>query len=223
MRCLCVLVAVVLMHGAGQAGEAKPPATLMTETVKLLHREDFDRPPVKQWKTAKGKWEIVDGVWRGAELKSDMHGAVTRYPLAFDSIVIEYSFKLDGAKTTTLSINADKGHISRVLVQPTGFSVKRDADKAKGDKGVVLQRIETAISPGAWHTLVVELQGKEIVATLDGKQVAYGMDPGLDRKKANFGFTVAGESVSFKNLRVWEARPNKGWEATRAKLAADKK
>ena len=202
-------------HGGEPAVE---PKTLMTERGKPLHSEDFNRPLDKTWRIAKGKWEIVDGTLRGAELASDMHGAVMRYPLAFDSIVIQYSFRLDGTKQTTLSINAEKGHICRVLVQPTGLSVKRDTDKKTKEKGVVLDRREVAISPGAWHTLVVELQGKEMLASLDDKHVAYGSHPGIDRKKANFGLTVAGQSASFKNLRVWEAHRNAEWEPTRAKL-----
>jgi hypothetical protein len=107
-----------------------------------------------------------------------------------------------------------------VLVQPTGLSVKKDADKKKKDKGLVLDRRDVAISPGAWHTLVIELHGNQMLANLDGKHIAYGAHPAIDRKKANFGFTVAGQSAGFKELRVWEARPNPGWEATRAKLVA---
>jgi hypothetical protein len=38
--------------------------------------------------------------------------------------------------------------------------------------------------------------------------------------KTNLGLTVAGASASLKDLRVWEARPNPGWAATRAKLAS---
>jgi hypothetical protein len=220
MRCLAIALMCAVLSAANSRGDEPMPApkTLMTVPGKLLYSEDFTRPISKDWRLGKGKWEIVYGVLRGSELASDMHGAVIRYPLAFDSIVIQYSFRLDGAKQTTLSINAEKGHISRVLVQPTGLSVKKDADKKKKDKGIVLGKVDTPISPGAWHTLVVELQGKEILANLDDKHIAYGSHEGIDRKKANFGFTVAGASASFKNLRVWEGRPNPAWETTRAKL-----
>jgi hypothetical protein len=42
----------------------------------------------------------------------------------------------------------------------------------------------------------------------------------IGHEKANFGFTINGQSVSFKNLRVWEATPNKSWAETKAKLAS---
>ena len=47
---------------------------------------------------------------------------------------------------------------------------------------------------------------------------AFGSHNGIDVKKTNFGLTVGGGSVSFKDLRVWEALPNQAWEATRARL-----
>ena len=34
----------------------------------------------------------------------------------------------------------------------------------------------------------------------------------------NVGFTVNGESVSLRNLRVWEAKPNPNWETTKASI-----
>jgi hypothetical protein len=167
----------------------------------------------------------VDGAIRGSELKADMHGAVTRHAMPFRNVVLQYAFKLEGARQTTLSINLAKGHLCRVLINPSGFTVRKDdSDKKSGpDKAVILETRNVPIKPGAWHTLVIELHGKEMLASLDGKEVAFGEHPALDVDKANFGLTVAGESVSFKDLRVWEALPNKTWETTKAKLTAARK
>ena len=176
---------------------------------------DFQPQPVLEL-------DVADGALRGSELASDMHGAVKRLPLKFDSAVIQYSFKLEGAKVTSLSINATKGHISRVRILPTGMTVQKDADKKKNDKAAVLDTVTTSISPSEWHTVVVELHGKEIVAKLDGKHLAFGSHDGIAMPKANLGFTVAGESVSFKNLRVYEGTPLPTWNATKAKLLAER-
>jgi hypothetical protein len=192
----------------------------MLQPGKLLVSDDLTQPLSKDWLDGKGKWVIVDGVLRGSELASDMHGAVKRRPVAFDSAGSQYSFKLEGAKMTTLSINAVKGHLCRVRITSDGFSVQRDADKKKMEKPVVLYTCKVSINPNEWHTLVLELHDKEMIACLDGKYIAYGMHDGIAAPKANIGLTVAGESVSFKNFRVYEGTLLKTWEATKTKLLA---
>lgn len=196
----------------------------MTEPGNLLFSDDLARPPGKDWRVAKGRWEPADGGLRGSELKSDMHGAVMRHAMPFRNAVIRYSFRLDGARQTTLSINKARGHLCRVLVTADGLTVRKDdADHGGPDKAVTLGARKTPVEPGTWHTLGVELHGKEMVATLDGVHVAFGGHAALDAEKANFGLTVAGGSASFKDLRVWEATAKKDWEATRAKLLAGRK
>jgi hypothetical protein len=213
---VCALVPCANLWAADPAPETKP---LMTERSKLLFSDDLNRPLGNEWRAAKGKWEVVDGAVRGSERKADMHGAVARHAMPFHNVLIQYSFKLEGAKRTTLSVNAAKGHLCRVLIDPAGFRVQKDdTDKDGPDKAVILETRSTPIKLGEWHTILVEIRGQEMLASLDGKEVAFGAHAAIDVPKANFGLTVAGESVSFKNLRVWEALPNKHWEATRAKL-----
>jgi hypothetical protein len=78
-----------------------------------------------------------------------------------------------------------------------------------------------AIKPGEWNTLVLEVCGKEILATVNGV-TAFGAHDSIDVDKASFAVSVAGESASIKDFRIWEAKPNKEWEATKAKLEAGK-
>jgi hypothetical protein len=222
-------MALIVLGGAlaFTARAAEPAADLkpvMTERGKLLLSDDLDKAFGKEWKTAKGKWEAVDGAIRGAELKDDMHGAVARHDVAFTNGIIQFSFKLDGAKTTSLSLNGPKGHIGRVLIRPTGFTVQKDDQDGKNgpDKPALLSTFTTPIKAGEWHTMLFEIQGKEMLATLDGKHTAYGEHEALDKPKANIGLTVAGETVSFKNLRVWEATPSKEWEKIREKYKTTK-
>lgn len=218
------IVCLLLLGLTVLAAEPRPePATLLSTRGKLLFADDFKQPLGKEWRTAKGKWEIVDGALRGAELKADKHGAVTRHLMPFRDVVIQYSFKLEGARQTSLSINDARGHCCRLLVNATGFEVRKDShDHNMADKTVVLERRALPIQPGTWHTVVVEIRGKEMLARLDGAAVAYGAHETLAVDKTNFGLTVAGESASFKDLRVWEALPNSGWEATRSKLLEER-
>jgi hypothetical protein len=137
--------------------------------------------------------------------------------------VVQFSFKFDGATAMSLSMNAEKGHVCRVRVTPAGFNVQRDKDKEKNEKPVVLDYRSVKIAPKEWHTLVVEMSGKDMLARLDGKETAFGSHDGLAALKGSVGFTVQGESVSFKNLRVFEGTQLASWNETKAKLAAERK
>lgn len=199
------------------------PATLLADRGKLQFTDNLDQPLGKGWKAGKGKWEIADGVLKSSEIKDDMHNAVARHNLTGTNFVIQYSFRFDGAKQTALSINDARGHCCRVLITPTGITVQKDShDKNVADKAIVLERVPVAIKPGEWHTVVVELQGKDLLARLDGNTIAYGSHDSFDVGKANFGLTVSGESVSFKNLRVWEATASKTGEAAKSKLLQER-
>jgi hypothetical protein len=93
-------------------------------------------------------------------------------------------------------------------------------DRAAPDQAVVLQAVKTPISEGEWHTLVIEIHGAEFLARLDGQYVSYGSRVAINFEKTNIGLTVGGESVSFKNLRIWEATPKADWATNKAILVS---
>jgi hypothetical protein len=205
------------VRAADPAPDFKPT---MTQPGKLLFSDDLGQLPDAEWKPGKGKWEIADGALKGAEVPDDKHAAGTRHKMDFHNVVIQYAFKLDGAKSTSFSINAGKDHLCRLSVTPKGFTLQKDKpNKNSTDAAVKLDQMRTPVTTGEWHTIQIELLGKEMLASLDGKAVAFGSNDALDVDKANFGLTVSGDSASFKSLRVWEAEPNPGWEAARTKLA----
>src|SRR5258708_3306530 len=116
---LCAALAVGTLGVAVFAADPSPePKTLLAERGKLLFSDDLNEAPSKEWRVAKGKWEPVDGAWQGQEIAADMHPAVVRRQLKFQDAIFQYSFKLDGAKQTTLSINDEKEHVCRVLIRP---------------------------------------------------------------------------------------------------------
>jgi hypothetical protein len=221
--CLSAFAAVVgsfglAVHAADSAAE---PKTLLAERGKLLFSDDLNAKPAAEWRVAKGKWEASDGALHGEELAADKHPGVVRHALKFKDVVIQYSFKLDGAKQTTFSINDEKEHVARVLIRPNGFTVQKDDHDHDGpDKAVVFKAIQAPIKEGEWHTMVIEILGQEMLGSLDGKKVGFGSHELIGTEKANFGFTVNGQSVAVKNLRIWEALPNKSWAETKAKLAS---
>lgn len=225
------LAFALFASAAGLCAAADPvattaPATQMLVPGKVILDEPLTAAFGKEWKAAKGEWKPVDGALRGAEVAADMHGAVARRNLDMKDTVIAVSFKLDGAKVISLSFNGAKGHISRVRVTPTGVSVQKDDQDGKNgpDKAAVLDTASVKIAPGEWHTLVVELRGADMLATLDGKHTAFGTHEAVAKDRTNLGLTVAGETASWKGLKVWEASgPAKGWEETKKKLLESKK
>ena len=219
----CSIASLLFGYTIHAGAPRDAPTTLMLQPGKLLVSDDLNQPFGKDWFGKPGKWEVVDGVTRGSQRTEDMHAAVRRRNVKFDHAVVSFQFRFDGATMMSLSMNAEKGHVGRVRITPDGFSVIRDKDKAKAEKVAPLDTRNVKIEPRIWHTMVVEMSGKDMVARLDGKEIGFGSNDGLATTKESVGFTVQGDSMSFKNLRVYEGTPLKGWDATRAKLIAERK
>lgn len=213
----CVLIALALQFFVSAA---ELPATLLAERGKEVFSEAFDKQPDKTvWRPAKGKWEIVDGAMKAAELKEDNHGAVARHVMAFKDAVFQFEFKLDGCRTISFSVNDAKEHVCRVVINKAGFLTQKDDHDHDGpDKAVQFDRKTIKLDDGQWHTAVVEIVGETILASIDGKEASFGSHELIGTPKANFGLTVGGESAWFKNVKAWEATPNKDWEKNKEKL-----
>lgn len=215
---LLALLVPVLWAGTGPAPAAEDPSPLMTKKGKLLVSEDLNAPFSAGWTKGPGTWEVVGGVMRGTERAADMHGAVRRLPVKQQSVIIQYDFRLVGAKMTTLSLNDPKGHLARVLLRPDQFRMQKDDhDKTGPDSAVVFQQSPATFAPEVWHTLIVEFSGDEMLARV-GELAGYGRHEQLAAEKTNLGLTVSGDSAEFRRLRVWEALPNPAWESTRSRF-----
>ena len=196
---------------AAFAADPELPQTKLAQIDKLVPVNPIEGSALSaKWKAAKGKWEVADGILRGAEIAADKHGAVFRTAQKLQDIVIAYEVKLDGAKMTSLSINGPKDHLARIMISPSRFIVQRDDQDHDGpDKAIVFLTKPVELAPGTWHTVVLEMVGDKMVGTLDGKITGEGSDPTFAANaKSNPGFTVAGESASFRNVRIYSAKPD---------------
>ena len=231
---LRVAVCAFLVCSALGADAPLPdPKPLLTKPGKLLFSEDLSEVPHErdkqnkvrrgEWQSGKGKWEIKDGVLVGAEKPEENHGGMLTKPgLAFHNAVVQVSFRLDGAKRITLDANSQAlGRIIAASISSAELSLAMSL--AGGDKLEVLDKVPLNLEPGTWHTLQLEMQGQDVAASIDGKQVAFGAGERIDVDKTSVQLRVGGESVAFKNLRVWEATPAEGWPATKAKLLEGRK
>jgi hypothetical protein len=221
IKTICLLSVACAVATTIRAADPPPPTTLLARPGKLLIQDDLSKQPEKGvWRLGPGDWSIVDGCLQGAEREKDHHPAVLRRPLAFSNAIVRYEFRFEGAKASSFSVNDAKEHVCRVMLTPRLFRVQKDDhDHAGPDKAVVLGTKPLGIAPDAWHTLVVELYGPEMVVTLDGEHTLFGSDELIATEKANFGFTVAGDHMRFRNLCVWEAEAHPDWQATKSELS----
>lgn len=207
-------LALALTATLGTRAEDKP---LLAVPGKVIYESKLDTAPGAPWKAAKGKWELVEGVTRGSELEADKHGAVTRLPNKLQDFVVEYEFKLEGARSTSLSINAVKDHMARISITPKSVTIQRDDNDHEGpDKAVVFARFPAELAPG-WHKVRLEMVGDMMLGKVDDL-VAWGASDLFKTEKAAPGFTVAGQSVDFRNLTIREATLNPAWEDVKATL-----
>lgn len=210
-----LLTALVLGSALATHAADKP---LLAVPGKVIYESKLDTAPAAPWKAAKGKWELVDGVLRGSEKPEDMHGAVTRLPNKLGDFVIEYEFKFEGAKSTTLTVNAAKDHMARILITPKSVAVQRDDNDHEGpDKAVVFARFPADLAPGTWHKVRMEMVGDTMLGKVDDF-AAWGSNDLFKQDRLSPGFTVAGQSVDFRNLKITEATLNPEWESVKATL-----
>lgn len=214
-------LAAALLASAALAGAGQPTmAPLMTLPGEVLTHDTFAESLPKTWRPAKGTWTCEGGVLRGTEIASDKHQAVIRRSLAFTNAIITFSFRLDQARQISLSINDAKEHVCRLVINSRGFVVQKDDHDHDGpDKPVVFARVPANFAASEWHTAVVEINGQEMVAQIDGTtKVGFGGHELLDRPKANFGLTVAGGPAEFRDLSIVAAASRPDWAETKARL-----
>jgi len=202
---------------------AEAPATLLAQPDKEIVGDALTKEAKPaDWKVAKGKWErTADGI-RVEEIPADKHGAVSRVAQKLRDLVIAFEFRMDGAKAVSLSINAAKDHMARVLITPTTLRVQKDDHDHDGpDKAVVFLNTAQSFEAGTWHSVVLEMVGDTMVATVDGKVSAFGSDALFKTEKVSPGFTCSGQSATFRNFTLWSAKPEAKatWKETSVKVA----
>jgi hypothetical protein len=162
----------------------------------------------KPWAVAKGTWTIEDGSLVGREKKEDMHAAVLSLVQPHRDSIIKFSFKIDGATGVNLSYNHAKGHLFRVVINPTGLTINKDKDKNDPNSKIVpLGKIDGKIAPGQWHTLLVETQGDKVFARLDNGLQLQVQEPSLAVEKTGYRFVMKGETLTLDDIKVWKVRP----------------
>jgi hypothetical protein len=218
IRSFSLAACTLALASVAFAGDMQP---LMTVKGKQLMNEEFtgsSLPPT--WKAAKGKWTIEDGALRGDELAADKHAAVAGADLKHANAIYQFDFKFSPtAKGAAFSLNNAKGHVCRVTLARDGFSLNKDGSKTdKADTAKKLDSCKVDFQNGQWYTMIVEINGDEMLARVDDQHFALGSDAKLNGEKTIVRFPITGEGMYFDNVKVWEATANPDWTATKSKL-----
>ena len=209
------LAAAVSTHAAD--------APLLGIPGKVIFESKLDAGLPAPMKAAKGAWENASGILRGAEKPEDKHGAVARLPNKLGDFIAEYEVKLDGANTTTFTVNAVKDHMARIMIGKDFVQVQRDDNDHEGpDKAVVFGRFKANNEPGTWHKVRMEMVGDTMLGQVDDI-IGFGSNDLFKQDRMAPGFTVAGQSAEFRNFKITEATLNPEWEKVKATLPRGKK
>ena len=228
MKSVLLCDSVILLAGPDRAGD---PPTVMAERGALLFAESFAGPAKTSrakslpefargafdqgWRVDPGRWEFVDGTLRGAQVPK-LHSAVASHLLPAQNFVLQFDIRLEGSRRMTLRVNDPDEHICRVVLEGDGFSTQKDDHDHTGpDQPVPFGKVAVPIPQGEWKTVLVEIVGDELVASIDGRTLA-GRHPLIGTKKSNFGFVVPGQYVSLRNVKIWAAKLRDDWPQRRS-------
>jgi hypothetical protein len=217
-----IVAAGLLMPAAGQDKKADPkkkpsePKTWMCKKGDLLWEEKWEGSELsKEWYKGKGNWQVESGSLKGAELPADAHHAYTSRKVTEANAVIQFSFKLDGAKWMGGFFDG-KEHVSALSLNPDSFNIKRMSGIGPTSKSTEIDSTKAKLGDGAWHTVVWEIYGDEMVATIDDLQMVLAKADGLSSDRSHLELnTGGGQWAQFKDVKVWKAELDEKWASVK--------
>src|SRR2546421_10958737 len=109
-------------------GKKKPPPepkVWMCKKGDLLWEEKWEGAELpKDWNKGKGNWLVESGTLKGAEVPADAHHAYASRKVTEPNAVIQFSFKLDGAKWMGGFFDG-KEHVSALSINADNFAIKK--------------------------------------------------------------------------------------------------
>lgn len=176
-------------------------ADLITEPLPTVAAPDWKTPLDATWKIAHGSYEPKDGVLVCAENPENKHVAVIWHQVGWNTGVMEFEFRLDGAKSLILGCDGttEKGlaHIGRVVVTPKLLSIAEDSVKPSR----TLAKEVADLSAGEWHKLRFEWKGDQIALRVDGVALQ-AQFPYLATAKTRSWIAVGGQTASIRALKI---------------------
>ncbi|MBV8879165.1 MAG: hypothetical protein JO332_04285 [Planctomycetaceae bacterium] len=195
------------------------PKTWMTKKGELLWEEKWDESDwPKDWYKGKGNWQIDNGQLKAAELPADAHHAYTSRKVTEINAVIQFSFKLDGAKWLGGFFDG-KEHVSCLQMNADGFNIRKMSGIGPTSKSTEIDSSKAKLGDGNWHTVVWEIYGNEMVATIDDRDMVLAKADDLSSDRSHLELnTGGGQWGLFKDVKVWKAEQDDKWPQKRAQI-----
>jgi len=221
------LVLALLLAPAALAQEKKPekkkapdPRVWMAKRGELLWEESLEGGAwAKDWNRYKGSYTVESDGLKVAEIASDGHHPALSRKLGADNVVIQFSFKLDGSPWMGFALD-DKEHVARLILNPDQFKILKMSGIGGTTQGADVDAKRLKLDDKAWHTVVWEIVGDEMVATIDDKEMVIGKAPGLSLTRGRCELISGGQHAWYRDIKVWEAEPDARWPQKRAQLLA---
>ena len=225
-----ILVAVLAgtfgLLAAGQDGKPSPgkkpapePKTWMCKKGALLWQENFEGTDFStDWHKGLGEWAVEGGQLRGADQPADMHHAYCQRGVAEPNVIIQFSFKLEGAQWLGAFFDG-KEHVAALAISADAVRLRRMSGIGPTSKSNDVDTTRVKLDDRKWHTVVWEFQGDEMVATVDDTHLAIAKAEGLSMERLHLELnTAGGKSAFFKEVKVWKAEADPQWPRKRAQL-----
>lgn len=227
------LVLITGLLGAASAQDPKKapakkpadPKPVMSLRGALLWEEPFANGMYsKEWNLYKGRYIVEKDQLKVAEVPGDGHLPTMTRNFKESNVIIQFSFKFEGAKWLGMQLDdasndAKKEHVAQLTVQPDGFRIEKMTGFAGTTKNFVVDQKKVKFEPGTWHTLVWEIQGDEMVATVDEKEIAMAKADGMTLTRTRVQLVSAGEWAWYDKIKIWKAEADPKWPKKRAMLA----
>lgn len=229
MRCTTLVLVFLGIPGLlalGQDGkrrskakEPRDPKVWMCKRGDLLWQEGFAGTEFPEsWHKGKGDWVVAEGALSGAEVPADNHQAYCSRKVTEPNAVLQFSFKLDGAQRLGAFFDG-KEHVAALAISADGIRLRRMSGIGPTTKSAQVDETRLKLDDGRWHTVVWEVYGDEMVATVDDQTMALARAEGLSTERLHLELnTGGGKRALFKDVKVWKAEADRQWPRKRARL-----
>jgi len=228
---LAGLASMALGQDSRKAGKKKTaePKTWMSLKGRLQWEESFAGGVwSKEWNRYKGNYVVEKDQLKVAEVAGDGHLPTMTRSFKESNVVIQFAFKFEGAKWLGMQLDdatdeQKKEHVAQLTIQPDGFRIEKMTGFAGTTKNTVLGTRKIKFEPGTWHTMVWEILGDEMVATVDDAEMLIAKADGMTLVRSRVQLVSSGDWAWYDEIKIWKAEADPRWPKKRAILQSQLK